>query len=110
METDLQPPPSETTAQAEVTLDAVASERLIAMLDPAVLGTVNVELTASLGRGTLTMHKLASLASGDVIALDTPLNGTVDLALNGTLVARGEIVAVGDQFGVRVTDILARKQ
>jgi len=90
--------------------ETVASERLIAMLDPEVLGNVMVEVSATLGRGQLTMHRLASMVPGELVTLDTPLNGMVDLSLNATLVARGEIVAVGDQFGVRVTEILARKK
>jgi flagellar motor switch protein FliN/FliY len=56
------------------------------------------------------MHRLASLETGEVVALDTPLNGVVELSLNGKLVARGEIVAVGDKFGVRISEILTRKQ
>ena len=91
-------------------LDDRQAERLIAMLDPEVLGHVGVELTATLGRGTLTMQRLAGLATGEVVTLDTPLNGTVELALNGKPVAHGELVAVGDQFGVRIVDILVRKK
>jgi flagellar motor switch protein FliN len=91
------------------TLEKLGADRLIAMLDPEVLGNVSVELTATLGSGKMTMHRLASLATGEVLSLDTPINGTVELSLNGIAIARGEIVAVGDQFGVRITDILARK-
>ena len=87
-----------------------SSERMIRMLDPDVLGSLTVDLIAQLGRGTMTVGKLATLASGEVVRLDTPLNGAVDLTLNGTIVARGEIVAVDDQFGVRITEILVRKQ
>lgn len=89
--------------------DKHAQGRLIAQLDPAVLGNVSVELGASLGRGKLTMHRLANLARDEIIALDTPLNGMVELSLNGLPVARGELVAVGDQFGVRISEILVRK-
>ncbi len=95
---------------APIEPNKLVSDRLIAMLDPEVLGLVSVELDATLGRGTLTMHQLASLESGQLVTLDTPLNGTVDLSLNGKLIARGEIVAVGDHFGIRVSEILARKQ
>jgi flagellar motor switch protein FliN/FliY len=96
--------------ESEVPLDRREADRLIAMLDPEVLGNVGVELAATLGRGSLTMHRLASLETGEVVALDTPLNGVVELSLNGKLVARGEIVAVGDKFGVRISEILTRKQ
>lgn len=91
-------------------LDRATSERVVALLDPEVLGDVRIDLAATLGRCSLTMQKLASMESGEVVTLDTPLNGIVDLSLNGRRVARGEIVAVGDRFGVRVSEILTRKQ
>ena len=84
--------------------------RLVELLDPEVLGEVTIELVASLGRGTMSLAALASLAEGATIELDTPLNGSVDLSLNDRLVARGELVSVGDRFGVRITEIFARKR
>ncbi len=86
------------------------AERLIAMLDPAVLGSVMVELSAVLGRGELSMQQLASLTPGEVVSLDTPLNGLADLRLNDCLIARGEIVAVEDRFGLRITEILTMRK
>ncbi|MEO5587426.1 MAG: FliM/FliN family flagellar motor switch protein [Novosphingobium sp.] len=86
------------------------AERLGRMLDPAVLGGLTIDLVAQLGRGSMTIDELAGLGSGEVVRLDTPLNGVIDLTLNGTLVARGEIVAVDDQFGIRVTEILVRSR
>jgi flagellar motor switch protein FliN/FliY len=85
-------------------------ERMSRMLDPAVLGSLTIDVVAQLGRGSMTIDELARLGAGEVVRLDTPLNGTIDLTLNGALVARGEIVAVDDQFGVRVTEILVRPQ
>jgi flagellar motor switch protein FliN/FliY len=82
----------------------------IGLLDPEVLGNLTIELVAQLGRGSMTIHQLASLKSGEIVPLDTPLNGTIDLTLSGALVARGEIVAVDDQFGLRITEIFARQQ
>ena len=85
-------------------------ERMNRMLDPAVLGSLTIDVVAQLGRGTMTIDELAHLGAGEVVRLDTPLNGVIDLTLNGALVARGEIVAVDDQFGIRVTEILVRSQ
>ena len=79
-------------------------------VDLSVFSDVEVELTATLGRGSMTVGGLSALEEGDAIALDTPLNGMVDLSLNSRIVARGEIVAVGDQFGVRITEIIAREE
>lgn len=102
---------SETEAGAEGGGDASpeAADRFVALLDPELLGDVIVELSASLGKGVMSLAGLARMKSGELIALDAPLNGSVDLLLGGRLVARGDLVAVGDNFGVRITDVLARK-
>ncbi len=76
-------------------------------LDSDVFADVDVSLTAVLGRGTMTVQQLLNLVEGDVVDLDTPLDGTVDITLNDRLVAQGEIVAVEDHFGVRITKIVA---
>jgi flagellar motor switch protein FliN/FliY len=88
----------------------ISRERSARMLDPALLGSLTIEVVAQLGRGTMTVDELACLGTGEVVRLDTPLNGFVDLTLNDVLVARGEIVAVEDRFGVRVTEIFVRPQ
>lgn len=76
-------------------------------LDSAVFADVDVSLTVILGRGTMSVQQLLKLAEGDVVDLNTPLDGTVDITLNDRLVAQGEIVAVDDHFGVRITKIVA---
>lgn len=84
-------------------------ERAVRILDPEVLGCLTIELIAQLGRGTMTIQELAGLGPGSILPLDTPLNGFVDLTLNERLVGRGEIVAVEDRFGVRITEIFVHK-
>jgi flagellar motor switch protein FliN len=83
--------------------------KAITNIDPMIFGDVEIELFASLGRGTMTVQEMLDITSGAVIPLQTPLNGLVDLTLNGRIVARGEIVSVDDHFGVRVTEIVANK-
>lgn len=85
------------------------NSKIIATLDPEILGNVPIELEARIGRGSMTMSAFAQLKRDEIIPLDTPINGVIDLTLNGLLVARGEIVSVDDQFGVRITEILTRK-
>jgi flagellar motor switch protein FliN len=88
---------------------AKLAKRAIPELDPEIFGDVSIELLASLGQGAMTVAELVGLKAGEVVPLRTPLNGLVELSLNGRIVARGEIVAVDDRFGVRVTEIVARK-
>jgi flagellar motor switch protein FliN/FliY len=69
---------------------------------------VKVRVTVSLGETEIPISKLFSLGSGDVVALDREADAPVDVRVNDRLVARGVLVAVGDQFGVRITEIEAR--
>jgi flagellar motor switch protein FliN len=72
-----------------------------------ILGDVDVTVQAMLGRGSLPVRRLLELAPGGVVELETPLDGQLELMLNGKLIARGELVAVEDRFGVRISEIIA---
>jgi flagellar motor switch protein FliN/FliY len=74
-------------------------------IDNELLRGVEVKLDALLGRGRMTAEELMSLSKGSVVTLENSLADHVELYLNEALVARGEIVAVGDHFGVRITEI-----
>jgi flagellar motor switch protein FliN len=63
-----------------------------------------------LGRGTMTVSEIANLETGAVVPLQAPLNSWVDIMFKDRIVARGEIVSVGDNFGVRITEIAARNR
>ena len=78
-------------------------------LDSSIFSDVSVELTVTLGHGTIAVRDLLKLKAGSNIELDTPLDGYVDVMLNNRLIAKGEIVAVGDRFGVRIAQIFAEK-
>jgi flagellar motor switch protein FliN/FliY len=66
---------------------------------------VRVALSANLGRADMTVGEMMALKTGSVVALETGLADYVELILNEAVVARGEIVAVGDKFGVRIVEI-----
>lgn len=66
---------------------------------------LDVTVEAFLGSGTLTVGELSGLCKGSVIPLSSPFNQLVELRLNGIAVARGELVAAGDRFGVRITEL-----
>lgn len=80
------------------------SEKTSLSLDAEIFQHVEVELVARLGSGRLSVRALLGLEAGAVINLDTPLDGQVALTLNGKTVAHGEIVTVGDRFGIRITE------
>jgi flagellar motor switch protein FliN/FliY len=70
-----------------------------------LLREVRVSLEARLGQAAMTVEEMMALKAGAVVTLNASLADHVDLYLNGTLVARGEIVAVGERYGVRIVDI-----
>ena len=74
-------------------------------LDSAIFKDVQVDLEVKLGQVTLSIATLMGLRPGEVLELDARLNDLVELRLNQSIVARGEIVAVDDRFGVRIVEI-----
>jgi flagellar motor switch protein FliN/FliY len=73
-----------------------------------LLGDVPITLQARLGSAEMTLAELLALRDGSVIELETRLSDPIELYLNDALVARGEIVAVDDHFGVRIVEIASR--
>jgi flagellar motor switch protein FliN/FliY len=70
-----------------------------------LLQGVEMSVTVELGRTRLLMRDLLGLRAGSVVELDRPAGSPVDILVNGTLLARGEVVVVDDELGVRITEI-----
>lgn len=75
-------------------------------IDPSHIAGVEVRLEAVIGAATMTVAELMKLEKGSSIMLDSSLERDVELRLNGVAVARGELVAVGDHYGVRIVEIV----
>jgi flagellar motor switch protein FliN/FliY len=90
---------------ADKSSEAAGSSPKLAAIDNNLLRDVKVALEAKLGRATLTVEQMMALKSGSVVTLETGLADYVDLYLNDALVARCEIVAVGEKYGVRIVEI-----
>jgi flagellar motor switch protein FliN/FliY len=71
-----------------------------------LLHDVEMEVTAELGRTRMSVKELLSLAPGAVIELDRAAGGPADLLVNGRLIARGEVVVIDENFGIRITEIV----
>lgn len=67
---------------------------------------IPVLLTVELGRTKIAIKNLLQLAQGSVVELDGLAGEPMDVLVNGTLIAQGEVVVVNDKFGVRLTDII----
>lgn len=72
----------------------------------SMLSDVAMGVTVELGRARMTVAEILALTIGSVIELDRIAGSPVDVLVNGTLIARGEVVVVDEEFGVRVSEVL----
>lgn len=70
---------------------------------------IPLEVTVELGRTRLLIRDIMDLSAGSIIELDKIAGEAVDLLANGMLVARGEVIVIDDNFGVRVTEIITAR-
>ena len=66
---------------------------------------VSVELSVEVGRTRMTLGQALALGPGSVVALSRSAREPVDLLVNGKQVARGEVVVIDDDFGLRITEV-----
>ena len=71
-----------------------------------LLRHVAMEVTVEIGRTRMTVQELLSLHPGEVVELDRASSAPADLLVNGTLIARGEVVVVDEDFGLRISEIV----
>ncbi|AOA74017.1 flagellar motor switch protein FliN/FliY [Stenotrophomonas rhizophila] len=72
----------------------------------ALVGHVEVRMTAQIGSLTLSIEQLLAMKSGDQLKLDQGLEAPVSLLLNGRVVASAELLAVDDHYAVRILELL----
>ncbi len=83
------------------TMKAGESENL------GLLMHVPLHLTVELGRCKMSVAEILQLGTGSIVELDRATNAPVELFVNDKPIARGEIVAVDESFGLRITELLA---
>jgi len=71
-----------------------------------LLHDVEMEVSAELGRTRMSVRELLSLSPGAVVDLDRAAGSPADLLVNGRLIARGEVVVIDENFGLRITEIV----
>jgi flagellar motor switch protein FliN/FliY len=74
------------------------------------LTDVTVELTVEVGRTNMSLGETMSLGQGSVVTLDRLADKPVDLLVNGRPIARGEVVVIDEQFGLRITEVNGAEQ
>jgi flagellar motor switch protein FliN/FliY len=96
--------PAQIFEQFAGSADAHANHGLELILD------IPVQLTVELGRTKISIRNLLQLAHGSVVELDGLAGEPMDVLINGTLIAQGEVVVVNDKFGIRLTDVITPQE
>ena len=71
---------------------------------------IPVRLSMEVGSTSISIRKLLKLNKGSIVELSRTAGEPLDVMVNGTLVARGEVVVVNDKFGVRLLDVMSPEQ
>ena len=81
-------------------------EKTVGIENLKVLENIDVELTVEVGRTEITIRELLRLNEGSVVELDRLAGDPLDILVNNTKIAKGEVVMIGERFGVRFGEIV----
>lgn len=85
-------------------ISAEEKRRLDAIMD------IPVTISMEVGRSQISIRNLLQLNQGSVVELDRVAGEPLDVLVNGTLIAHGEVVVVNDKFGIRLTDVISQTE
>ena len=71
---------------------------------------IPVVISMEVGRSQISIRNLLQLNQGSVVELDRIAGEPLDVMVNGTLIAHGEVVVVNDKFGIRLTDVISQTE
>jgi flagellar motor switch protein FliN len=92
-----------------INFEELQSEHTKVSLNPEldVILDIPVSISMEVGRTSITIRNLLQLNQGSVIELDRLAGEPLDVLVNGTLIAHGEVVVVNEKFGIRMTDVIS---
>jgi len=85
---------------------AIENEAAQRQINPEVLQNISVTLSIEVGRAMIKIRDLMRLTQGSVVELDRIAGEPLDLLVNETVVAQGEVVLVNDRYGIRLTRVV----
>ncbi len=88
--------------EEESSISGEEKRKLDAILD------IPVTISMEVGRSHISIRNLLQLNQGSVVELDRVAGEALDVMVNGTLIAHGEVVVVNDKFGIRLTDVISQ--
>ncbi len=101
---DVQPAPLEELTDETVPITDDERRKLNTIMD------IPVTISMEVGRTQISIRNLLQLNQGSVVELDRIAGESLDVMVNGTLIAHGEVVVVNDKFGIRLTDVISQTE
>ena len=102
---------SEKAKSAPITqLDDDAKPRAHADMNLEMVLDIPVTISMEIGRSKINIRNLLQLSQGSVVELDRLAGEPMDVLVNDTLIAHGEVVVVNDKFGIRLTDVISAEE
>ena len=92
-------------------LDELSEDKPVTQAEKKKLDTIldiPVTISMEVGRSKISIRNLLQLNQGSVVELDRVAGEPLDVLVNGTLIAHGEVVVVNDKFGIRLTDVISQ--
>ena len=100
----------ETNKSEEVNLDNAEKNERTGLENLKVLENIDVKLTVEVGGAEIKLRELLRINEGSVIELERLAGDPLDILANGTIIAKGEVVMIGERFGIRFTEVVDPKE
>ena len=100
----------EANKSEEVNLDNVEKNERTGLENLKVLENIDVKLTVEVGGAEIKLRELLRINEGSVIELERLAGDPLDILVNGTIIAKGEVVMIGERFGIRFTEVVDPKE
>jgi len=94
----------------EVNSDKVEKNERTGLENLKVLENIDVKLTVEVGGAEIKLRELLRINEGSVIELERLAGDPLDILANGTIIAKGEVVMIGERFGIRFTEVVDPKE
>ena len=100
----------ETNKSEEVNSDNIEENKRTGLENLKVLENIDVKLTVEVGGAEIKLRELLRINEGSVIELERLAGDPLDILANGTIIAKGEVVMIGERFGIRFTEVVDPKE
>tara|TARA_B100000242_G_C42622908_1_gene293523 strand:- start:138 stop:506 length:369 start_codon:yes stop_codon:yes gene_type:complete len=94
----------------DVSSDNTEKEERSGLENLRVLENIDVKLTVEVGGAEIKLRELLRINEGSVIELERLAGDPLDILANGTIIAKGEVVMIGERFGIRFTEVVDPKE